>query len=485
MSTNSSTKKQLIYASIGVLLVSIYSYFLNYHYPAELAWDENYHIASAQKYLNGVMFMEPHPPLGKLFIALGEWFLQPNQHVDTSTFLHTDYITALPEGYSFIGVRFFPILFACATAVLFFWILYQLSQQLILAALFSSLYLFENAMIVHSRTAMLESTQMFFIFASICYFLYRLDKTENNWKHYFILGIFIGLAVAVKLNSLILLLLFPGLFFYQKRKLLTRQELKYLASCGISFLFSTLLIFFLSYYVHFTLGQKVSENKYQASAKYLEVLKKQETHNIFHFATMLRDNVAYIKKYEQGVPSEHQPGSSPGTWAFGNKSINYHSQTFSADNKTGKTRFLYLQGNPLIWFLVLLGVILSLSQIIASAFFHLKVNDRKSFYLINIFTLMYLSYLAVMFNLGRVMYLYHYLIPLFLGSFLFYLQFNQILATKITQKSVPIYFASAILVLEIVLCYFYFSPLTYYQPLSAEAFIQRQWMDFWRLEMSR
>jgi dolichyl-phosphate-mannose--protein O-mannosyl transferase len=48
------------------------TYFHNYSYPPSLFWDENYHIASAEKYIQGVFFMEPHPPLGKLLIAAGE-----------------------------------------------------------------------------------------------------------------------------------------------------------------------------------------------------------------------------------------------------------------------------------------------------------------------------------------------------------------------------------------------------------------------------
>jgi len=481
----SISKSSLVFASFGILLIAIYSYFFNYHYPAELAWDENYHIASAQKYLAGVMFMEPHPPLGKLFIALGEWLLQPNQHLDTNTFLHTDYIKTIPDDYSFRGVRLFPSLFACIAAVLFFWILYLLSQQLILAFFFSSLYLFENAMIVHSRTAMLESTQICFIFLSIVYFLYRLNKADNRLKHYFILGIFTGLAVAVKLNSLILLILFPGLFFYHRRKRLSLIQLKKLLNYGSSYTIGILLIFFLSYYIHFSLGQKVLENQYQASAAYLEILEKHETSNIRHFFTMLKDNIYYIKKYEQGVPLNHKPGSSPGTWPFGNKSINYHSQHVHHNNKVGTVQYLYLQGNPVIWLLVLIGVALSLAQIVAAVCFGLSIKDRKSFYLISLFSLMYLAYLAVMFNLGRVMYLYHYLIPLLFGCFLFYLQFNQILGTTLNQKPHLIYIATGFLVLEIIFCYWYFSPLTYYQPLSNEAFMQRQWMDFWHLEMLR
>jgi len=476
----SNSIRPLFYAGLAILGIAFYSYFLNYHYPAALAWDENYHIAAAEKYLHGVMFMEPHPPLGKLLIASGEWLLDPNQYLDTSSFLHTDYIKTIPDGYSFIGVRFFPVLFACFSAVLFFLILYQLSRHLITAILFSSLYLFENAMIVHSRTAMLESLQIFFIFAAIGYFLYRLDKPPNCSRHYFLLGILVGLATAVKLNSLILLFLFPGMWFYRNSLKTTVENLIKLLNTGSSFLLGLLSMFLLSYYLHFALGQNVLTKSYEASPEYLQILENKSMLNPLNFLTMFKDNLYYIKKYEQGVPLQHEPGSSPGTWAFGNKAINYRSE-----RDKDKIHYLYLQGNPLIWLLVIIGVILSLVQIIAYLFFRLKIKRDKNFYLISLFTFMYLAYLAVMFNLGRVMYLYHYLIPLFFGTFLFYLQFHQFLGEKLKKNPYPIYWGIIILVAEILFCYFYFSPLTYYHPLSTEEFMQRQWVDFWHLKMLR
>src|SRR4051795_6992849 len=110
----------VIFDGLLVLFISYCTYFRNYWYPANLFWDENYHIASAYKYLHQVMFMEPHPPLGKLLIALGEYLFHPNSHLDTTSFLTMDFITTLPTGFSFVGVRFFPVLFATLSAGLFF-----------------------------------------------------------------------------------------------------------------------------------------------------------------------------------------------------------------------------------------------------------------------------------------------------------------------------------------------------------------------------
>ena len=61
-----------------VLLFAFFSFFWNYNYPNSSQWDEVYHISSAEKYLTNSVFMESHPPLGKMFIGLGEKILNPN-----------------------------------------------------------------------------------------------------------------------------------------------------------------------------------------------------------------------------------------------------------------------------------------------------------------------------------------------------------------------------------------------------------------------
>jgi len=95
-----------------VVIVSYFTYVHNYQNPDALFWDENYHIASAQKYMNGVFFMEPHPPLGKLLIAFGEVIFEPN--AETDQFISTDYGTEIPDDFSFVGYRFFPTILAMA-----------------------------------------------------------------------------------------------------------------------------------------------------------------------------------------------------------------------------------------------------------------------------------------------------------------------------------------------------------------------------------
>ena len=101
-----------------LLLISYFTYVHGYHKPAAFFWDENYHIASAQKYLNGVFFMEPHPPLGKLLIAAGEALVQPEENGAADQFIGTDYAKDPPPHFSFAGYRLVPVLLAWRTVPL-------------------------------------------------------------------------------------------------------------------------------------------------------------------------------------------------------------------------------------------------------------------------------------------------------------------------------------------------------------------------------
>ncbi len=186
-----------------VLLFAFFSFFWNYNYPNSSQWDEVYHIASSEKYSTNSVFMESHPPLGKMFIALGEKILNPNakksevnpiarlcfsqndwekrpEIIDKTSFLKTDQIQGYPDGYSFCGVRLMPVLFAMFTVPLFFFLLFLLVRNLHLALLFSSLFVFDNAIILQSRAAMVDSIQIFFIVLAICYFVFKLEQILGN-----------------------------------------------------------------------------------------------------------------------------------------------------------------------------------------------------------------------------------------------------------------------------------------------------------------
>lgn len=485
----------LILYSVTVLIASYFTYFKNYDYPSAVFWDENYHIASAQKYLEGAMFMETHPPLGKLFVALGEYALRPNKTVPVNElhkFTQTDYIKDFPAGYSFAGVRFFSVFFAWLSALLFFYIFYFISKNPHTALLFSSLYIFENAMITHSRAAMLEGSHLFFILLTVLYFIHLFQKKNQiTILNYLIFGALAGFAISIKATGAIVFLLFPFLWVWTKKATSLvashkRQAMSLMRNFiykGLIFIIGAGLVFISVWQIHFSLGKKIEGDKiYKASEQYKTIIADGEAGKWKNFPTAFKDNMAFMANYNKGVPvldvcKPDENGSHPMTWPLGDKSINYRWEK----NGDG-VRYMYLQSNPVIWFLGLIAVILSITLLASKFIFKLPVKDKKIFYLIAVFAALYLFYMAMMLNITRVMYLYHYFIPLTFSLILVYLQFNYLFGELLTRKPKVIYLSIIILVVSIVWTYNFFSPFSYYQPLTTEQFNKRMWFDFWKLK---
>lgn len=478
--------RAFVLASVLVLFASFLTYFTNYNQPEAPFWDENYHIASAEKYITGTMFMEPHPPLGKFFIALGEYITNSNKNTDKSSFISTDYIEKFPDNYSFRGVRLFPALFASFSGFLIFLLFYLLWQEIIPSLAFSSLYIFDNALIVHSRGAMLESTQIFFILLSLIYFTKVINqKLAPNLLNYLILGISISTVIAVKLNGLVLIILL--LFFIIKDYRYTSQNNHKKIGLFIGFIkrisaftIGLISIISLSYAIHIFVGKNVNSNKYYgASLNYQQSL--EEGSGKINYMQAIFDNLNFVSTYNAGVPEldvckPTENGSLPLEWPFGIKSINYRWEK----DELGGVRYLYLQANPIIWLICIIALILSLSLIISRVAFGLNVKNGELFNYIVIFSTLYIGYMIGISTITRVMYLYHYFIPLIFSFILAYLLFNY-LTLDIKNKLERNMFL-VVVVLLIISTFIFYNPLTYYTPISEKDFMHRQWLKFWKLE---
>lgn len=480
--TDSKENRSVWTSAFVVLVVAFFTYFNGFDKPNSVFWDENYHIASSQKYIDGVMYKEPHPPLGKLLMALSESLSGLNSDIDKSGFSKTDYIKKFPEGYQFKAVRLPSALMATLSALVFYLILYNLSNHSLLSLLFSSMYLFENALIVHSRSAMLEGIQILFLLLSILMFLKMRQKRDI--KSYVWLGIWIGLAVAVKLNALIMILLLPFLFLYEYNAEEKLTSLKKWFVGSVVSVTALIAVFSAVFYIHIALGKNIPTHKdYEMSPMYKSVLEKGESANIKHLFPLIVENLKFTASYSKNVPhydpcKKGENGSLFSTWPFLNKTINYRWE-----KSDGKVKYLYLMGNPVIWFGAFLGVLLSFVLVVAKFVFGLRV-EKESFIPIALFVTLYLSYMIVMFKIERVMYLYHYFLPLLFSMFASFALFVHIFRENVENIGKNKLFLGAlfILVAQVVYAFWFFSPFTYYEALSSQEFHLREWFEFWKLK---
>ena len=483
-----------VFYGVIILILSYFTYVYNYTYPPALFWDENYFLSSAQKYLTGTFFMEPHPPLAKLFIALGEHIVNANP--DDWAFIGTDYAQTLSPGFSFAGYRLFPVLFAWGGALVFFGILLLLTRKALLAALFSFLYVFDNALIVHFRGAMLDSTMVFFVLLTILAFLLLLEYSplpspspkgvvphRGEGKRFKWAAIFFGLALAAtaatKVLGLIVLLLVPVLLWSLRAN---RPHLwTFLRYGGIS----SLLLYCAIWQIHFSLATKINPELpdagyYQASESYKRILTEGGQNSILSFPVMLRDSWNFLSHYEAGVPvldlcKPDENGSPWFMWPVGARSINYRWETPDGD----AYQYLYLQANPVVWGLGFLGVLASIGFLLSTFLLNVRLKYRFE---LTVFLGMYLAYMFVMSQVSRVMYLYHYFIPLILSFILLAIVLMQIKhigilsLTDHRKKGVAM-----VMGILIFLAFQAYRPFTYYEPIGDRAVSNRSLLQLWDL----
>ena len=477
-----------------ITLFSFFTFFWSYTTPPALYWDENYHIASAQKYLNSTFFMEPHPPLGKLLIAAGEYLFDANPGLDDD-FIGTDYAKILPENFSFRGYRFFPALLAWLIAPLLFIIFLYITRKPLWAFLLSFLYVFDNALITHSRAAMLDSTMLFFCVATLaCFFLIQEHK---NHPHLFALfsilfGMGFGAAMATKALALIMILLVPVLLLEiksKKQKAKSKTVREYFCSllsalCSpqvVQFLSLSLagfLIVYLSIWqLHFSLGKTVipslpDDGYYQASETYQSLVQAGQT----NMPLMLKENLDFLTHYSKGVPElnlckSDENGSPWYFWPFGGRSINYRWET---PNGT-YYKYITLQVNPVVWGVALTSVLLAFIMLIGSLILPgaKKLTYRNE---LCVWTGMWTAYMIAVANIDRVMYLYHYFIPLI---FSFIIVAYVLLELQLRESIKE--WALLLLGFLIVLSFQFYRPLSYYEPLSDAGIKQRALLPMWDL----
>lgn len=469
-----------------ILVLSFFTIFYGYQTPQHFFWDENYHVASAQKYLNGTFFMEPHPPLGKMLIALGEKVLHRN--AENNQFIGTDYAQNPPEGFSFTGYRFFPVILAWLTAPLLFCIFFVLTGRSLWSIFLSFLYVFDNALIVHLRGAMLEGPLLFFSVLTILAFLLctrkHADRTAFAWSS-FLFGFAFAGVMLTKVFGLVLVLLVPALVLLLRKN--RGAFRRFLLWSAVGFLPFYILI----WQLHFAIASNVNPilpdgGTYQASATYKKILSSHTTTSLLSFPVMWRDSVKFVSHYEAGVPvlnlcKKDENGSPWFLWPFGGRAINYRWETPNGD----AYRYLYLQANPAIWMLGLVGIVGGGALLLCSVFAPLKDPLRSRGLLLTFFSV-YVSYMIAISTITRVMYLYHYFIPLIVSFILFALVMTECTAFgHIRLKEVQRTASLLIIGLLIFVSYQFYRPLTYYEPITDSQFQKRVLLRIWDLHCVR
>lgn len=482
----SSTPRWLLDTVCYLLIFAIgyCSFMMNRGDPALIFWDENYHVTSAERYLEGVAHFEPHPPLGLMLIAAGEAISGANAGIDKHVLVTTKQISGdqLPQGFSFTGMRLMPSLFAVLGALAFFGLMYALFDNRLHALLLSSLYLFENAFVVHFRAVHLDSFQMCFSIAALWQFVRLWQRTTPlHPGHYAALACWCALAIMVKVNAAILLLLFPILYFKDARTQTGKTFRAWLRDFTFksgAAIVTVIVIVFSVFYVHAATTRNMPDPNTPAaqqdlanmSPEYRSWLEQRRTLAPGMVIVIARDYFKFMEKDHKGVPKldttkPGENGSHPMHWPFHDRNINYRW-----DSADGKTSYVELVGNQLAWYSGTVAVIACLMLIINYRLFAIPLRGSlRTYHLIEVFTGLYVAFMLLHLWIitQRVMYLYHYFLGLMISYVLLALLWQylcEVHATWARRRTVVLAIASS----AYLASYLFFLPLTNHWPLTKE-----------------
>jgi dolichyl-phosphate-mannose--protein O-mannosyl transferase len=462
--------------SLVAILASI-NFLVGLDQPRGAIWDESYYVTSTERYEEGVAQFASHPPLGLMLIAAGDALLDPNRGLDTQAIALDKKIdgAALPAGYSFAGVRIASGVFAVIGAALFFALMYGLTQSTLGALVFSNLYVFENAFVTQFRAGHLDAFQIAFAAAALlCFTLsVRRQARGSPWLE-FALGAACGLAMMVKLNAVVLLLL--GAMLIVHRVAMGWHSTPRLSLFATAFrdggmvLSGCVLAIVAVFTVHVAIsshemntaspaGQK--DEKF-VSAEYGAYLNGTAPLSASVVLAAAQDYARFMSADFEGTTRTDPNGSSPFLWPVQRKTINYRW-----DSDGTRTAYVQLAGNVAGWLLALAAPIAALGLLVLQWRRPIPATSPARRALMVMLLIQYAAFMAVHIYLGtyRVLYLYHYFIGLLLAFCLLPLVLQEAAdrwpTLRASQAPVLAGMTAAVLA-----SFVFYAPLSFHRPLT-------------------
>ena len=462
-------------------------YVFNFSFPAVPFWDERYYIVAAQKYMHGVYFIDLHPPLGKLLITLGERLFGQNE-VTTQFLDVTYYATDVPAGFSFVGFRVFPVMLAWLTAPLLFTLFLTITRSRTLAMLLSGLYLFDNALVVHMRGAMLEGPLLFFSVALLVAFVWLLGTPPALRARFRALALVVGVALGCVLTTKSIGVVFAGVPLVAIWRL--RADRRRAVECAGIVALTCASVVFCVWETHFALARHLNpalqeHGYYQTpSAGARAFLESGRRVPIAAFPAMMGEALRYARWYDAARPAidfckTDEKASPFWMWPIGARAVAYWWD--SADNGASY-RYLYLQVNPVVWWTALAGLLAAVSLLVGSVLVP-PARPLKNRFLLWVVTALYFAYFVPFWWIHGVMFLYHYFIPLIFSFVLVALVVDE--ASHLGTRAVTFAHKRMVLAIWLVAAlasFWFYKPLTYYErPLTPQELRRRALVGLWDL----
>jgi len=354
------TKDTVIIAVL--VLLAIATRFWKIGNPTDIVFDEVHFVGQARKYLHGETFLDPHPPMAKMVIALGIW-------------LFGDHSWSWRVGNATLGTILVGVTYLLGR---------RMFKDRLAATLAAGFVLLDGFFLVDSRIACIDI--VYLTFAAISYVLLfhfmQAPTFGEKRKLLIALGVTLGICLGSKLYiPAVACVLCAGFVAYNVWET-TAPDLgngyRELHAIGaVTTLASVTAIFYLTtFFLHYLLGW-------------------------WGGISDLFDYYKQVVWYENSVASATHPYASPWwSWPLMFRPVAYW-QHFP---KEGKVSTVWGGGNPLIWWGALTGMTFNAIYAIE------RPTVTRLFMLTG-----YLGYFLMWVWIGRTLFLYHYMPAVYLG----------------------------------------------------------------------
>jgi len=470
-----------------ILLINAVTHFIYFGHPAAVVFDEVYYGHFVSQYLHATFFFDQHPPLAKLLFALeGHLIGASRYNIDWGTIGN-----AIPQ--ALVELRILPMVAGTLLPLVIYFLCRELKMSKLAAGTCAILLSLENSLVVQSRFVLPDLLLLLFGFGSLyIYFKYRNTANKRS-RIWLITGavLLASAALSIKWTGLTFLFLiicmeaWSILGNYRNKQESTRAKnisfiKKLLVGCAVPVL-AAFLIYVSLFAIHFSLMNSSSSDNSFMSARFQKTLTGNRYSNdpTIHGENFLGKFVELndvMYEANHNMTATHPYSSAWYTWPLMIRPIFYWQSSTTPDtNATVPMQsYIYLLGNPFIYWLGTLSIIFLLiyGLMILHSQDQDRLNPQRKKVLLFLGAAYLVNFLPFMF-ISRVMFLYHYEPALIISvmSMAFFLDLMPERAKTLT----------AAILIGVALAFFvYFAPLTYGTPLTDIELQSRMWLASWR-----
>lgn len=440
--------------------------------PASVVFDEVYFKVFAGDYFTHAYYFDIHPPLGKLLLAGWAWLL----HLNPAALVDT----AQPS----VALRLLPAIAGALIVPVFYWLLLELRASRLTACMGAALLVVENALIVESRFILVDSLLILFGLTALACGLAARRYPQGSRRLLWLLAasLLAGAATSVKWTGLPALGLIGLAWLWDQARHYRLKHPAWSLAEGLILITLPALVYLSVFFIHFQLLNRSGQGDAFMSTRFQATLKGSAYHNAGTHMPFIEKFVELNQEMQSSEDSlkhaTHPYGSRWYSWPIMIRDVYYWQGPELADGRQGN---IYLLGNPLIWWGILLSIPLCL-VVLTGRIRHIIRPYRFSLALLVIgYAANFLPFIGIV----RVMFLYHYFFALIYSLALALLLLQIVLEQFAGLQSGARHAQTRRIVYGTILAaavasFIYFAPLTYGLPLSPASLQAHMWLKTWR-----